>query len=145
MAGKCTAAFVEFHTQRCICLPIGNWENFQFICPYASLVNWAVFSLDLCWQLHIMHTPTPSHRSLRLVRVISNMPLKKLAQGFKVKSNLNCPRWEPSSNLLHHRIVTYCCTYGSNSQNSDKLKQIIGHRKYWPRFMDKHWSRLILI
>ena len=33
-AGKCTAAHGICHTQQCICQPIGNRKNFQFICPY---------------------------------------------------------------------------------------------------------------
>ena len=33
------------YTSRVFCQPIGNQEIFSFICPYLSLINWAVFSL----------------------------------------------------------------------------------------------------
>ena len=39
------AAYGKFHMQPCVCQPIGNRENVQFICPYLALVNWAVISL----------------------------------------------------------------------------------------------------
>ena len=40
------------HIKPGICQPINNRENFQFICPYLSLVNWAVISLHLYYYLY---------------------------------------------------------------------------------------------